>query len=234
MIHKFFVREGETNFIGDAGYKEEAAHPRSGKDPRCPAAHERADHELIHLPLRFWRRACVEGRSHNKPHMSANRTHEVPSVLMDYAFVSKSDDEQFLTIPVTKDRDSRAIMAHEVMHKGRGEDEVVQHAVDNIRRLGHKRIVIKRDNELAPPSLLNAVVQALDIPAIAEHPPQGESQSCGSIENAVKRFQGDVASSFTFARDHDSRCNPNPPCSDDLVGTSCRRVHHEIIVGPRR
>ena len=86
---------------------EEAAQPVVKRDPRCPSAQERAEHELTHLPFRIWCKACVEGRLENRPHPIAQREHDVPTVLMDYAFVSKEDEQRSTTLLVMKDRESR-------------------------------------------------------------------------------------------------------------------------------
>ena len=107
---------------------EEGVQPKTGRDPRCPTAHERAEHELTHLQFRSWCRACVAGRLDNKPHAVIQRDHEIPTVLFDYGFVCKTGDSKTLTLLITKDRESRAIIADVAMHKGRGEEEVIQQA----------------------------------------------------------------------------------------------------------
>ena len=81
------------------------------------------------MPYRCWCKACVEGRLENHPHPhSSKRDHEVPTVLMDYGFVSKSEDEKKLALLVMKDRDSKTIMVDVAMHKSRGEEELVEHS----------------------------------------------------------------------------------------------------------
>ena len=76
-------------------------------------------------------------------------------------------------------------MADVALHKGRGEEEVVQQAADNIRRLGYNnKIVVKTDNEPALLSLRDEVVKLLDIQAVPEAPPVEDSLSAaaGSVE----------------------------------------------------
>eukprot|EP00969_Alexandrium_andersonii_P085643 3776081-Alexandrium_andersonii.AAC.1 len=58
------------------------------------------------------------------PHSSApTGTHDVPEVAMDYCFLTKDPSETTLPVPVIKGRDSRAILAHPVLRKGRLHDD---------------------------------------------------------------------------------------------------------------
>eukprot|EP00969_Alexandrium_andersonii_P270520 11956924-Alexandrium_andersonii.AAC.1 len=69
---------------------------------------------------------------------------------MDYCFLTKDGSETTLTVLVIKDRNSRAILAHPVLCKGRVHDDTVDQAVASIRRLGHhRRVLLKTDNEPA-------------------------------------------------------------------------------------
>eukprot|EP00969_Alexandrium_andersonii_P236383 10435930-Alexandrium_andersonii.AAC.1 len=69
---------------------------------------------------------------------------------MDYCFLAKDGSETSLTVLVIKDRDSRAILAHPVLRKGRLREDTVDQAVASIRRLGHhQRALLKTDNEPA-------------------------------------------------------------------------------------
>ena len=161
------------------------------RDPRCPSAQERAEHELTHLPFRIWCKACVEGRLENRPHPLVQRHHDVPTVLMDYAFVSKADEPRSTTILVMKDRESRTIMADVVLHKGRGEEETIQQAAENVRRLGYSgKIVIKIDNEPALIVPRSEVAKRLDNQVVCESPPAEESPSNGCMENGAKLLKG--------------------------------------------
>eukprot|EP00969_Alexandrium_andersonii_P061322 2703364-Alexandrium_andersonii.AAC.1 len=63
---------------------------------------------------------------------------DVPEVAMGYCFVSKGADSESLTVLVLKDRDSRAILAHPVLRKGRLRSDAIEQAADIIRRLGHR------------------------------------------------------------------------------------------------
>ena len=58
----------------------------------------------------------MEGRLPNTPHQAQpEEDREVPTVLMDYAFLKKTGDDKSLVILVMKDRDSRIVMADVVV-----------------------------------------------------------------------------------------------------------------------
>ena len=96
---------------------------------------------------------------------------EVPSVHFDYAFVSKAEDEKSLVILITKDRDSRIVMADVVSRKGLVVEEPAQQATDNVLRLGHRgRVIVRCDNEPALLALREAVMQKLKRTSIPEAP----------------------------------------------------------------
>ena len=74
----------------------------------------------------------------------------VPEVAMDYCFVSKDEGSKSLTVLVTKDRGSKAIIANAVLCKGRAFEDTVEQAALNIRRFGHLgKVLLKTDNEHA-------------------------------------------------------------------------------------
>eukprot|EP00969_Alexandrium_andersonii_P158584 7006544-Alexandrium_andersonii.AAC.1 len=65
----------------------------------------------------------------NLPQLSAaTGAHGVPEVAMDYCFLTKDTSETTPTVLDIKDRDSRAIMAHPVLCKGRLRDDTVAQA----------------------------------------------------------------------------------------------------------
>jgi len=162
------------------------------RDPGCPTEAEREAHEFNHLPFRSWCGECVKGRLDNPPHYKlppADRG--VPEVMMDYGFANKKGDSKSLTILVTKDRDSRAIVANLVMHKGRDLGEAVDQGCANIKRFGNReKFILKTDNEPALIDLRQGIAEKLKGQILVEKPPKGESQSNGSVENAVKLVKG--------------------------------------------
>eukprot|EP00969_Alexandrium_andersonii_P005138 223401-Alexandrium_andersonii.AAC.1 len=63
--------------------------------------------------------------------------HDVPEVAMDYCFLTKDTSDATSAVLVIQDRDSRAILAHPALRKGRLRDDTVDQAVTSIRRLRH-------------------------------------------------------------------------------------------------
>ena len=51
-------------------------------------------------------------------------------------------------------------------------------------------MIMMNDNELALVCLRDGVIQKLDKEVLVEKPPNGESQSIGAMENAVKLVKG--------------------------------------------
>ena len=177
---------------GSEAESEEARVPRAARDPGEPSDEERRRHECTHLPYRSWCRYCVQGRMQNPPHQShTGGAHDVPEVALDYCFLAKDTSDKSLTVLVIKDRNSRAILAHPVLCKGRQHSGTVEQAVCSIRRLGHQhKVILKTDNEPALVDLRNEVARALGLQALPEAPPAYEPQSNGGVENAVKQLKG--------------------------------------------
>ena len=111
---------------------EEAKEARPARDPLAPTKAEKDAHEATHLPFRSWCAACVAGRRGNPPHRRMpEEEHQVPEVMLDSAFARMADDTETVTIPLTKDRGSRALRAwgdaaqrgqHGGFFEGRGGD----------------------------------------------------------------------------------------------------------------
>eukprot|EP00969_Alexandrium_andersonii_P027488 1199482-Alexandrium_andersonii.AAC.1 len=81
---------------------------------------------------------------------------------MDYCFLSRDADSESFAVLVFKDRDSRAILAHPVLCKGRLRSDTIEQAADRIRRLGHRgRFLLKTDNEPALVDVEQGVADAL-------------------------------------------------------------------------
>ena len=171
----------------------DAVLPRKARGPGEPSDAERRQHGATHLPFRSWCRHCVLGRMSNPPHSGVawGRQHAVPEIGMDYCFLTKDAGSATLTVLVMKDRDSRAILAHPVLCKGRGQEETIQQAVESISRLGHRaKLLLKTDNEPALVDLRRGIASALGLQVVEESPPAYEPQSNGSVENAVKQVKG--------------------------------------------
>ncbi len=109
----------------------------------------------------------------------------------DYAFVRRDDEEVVATLLVMRDRDSKAIRAWALEHKGVDMIETVNRAVAGVHELGYRgRVLIRCDGEPALKALRNAITRALPEGATPIVTPVGESQSNGGIEGAVKIVKG--------------------------------------------
>eukprot|EP00969_Alexandrium_andersonii_P056307 2481491-Alexandrium_andersonii.AAC.1 len=89
---------------------------------------------------------------------------------MDYCFLTK-DTSDTLTVLVIKGCNSRAILAHPVLRKGRLHDDTVDQAVASVRRLGHHRVLLKTDSEPALLDLRRAVAERLGVQTAQESSP---------------------------------------------------------------
>ena len=94
--------------------------------------------------------ACGDGWRTHRTETWAPWADGVPEVAMDYCFLSKEEGSRPLTVLVTKDRGSKAIIANPVLCKGRVFEDTVEQAALNIRRFGHLgKVLLKTDNEHA-------------------------------------------------------------------------------------
>ncbi len=110
--------------------------------------------------------------------------------MLDYAFVRRDDETETIAILLAKDRDSRAMRAWVMRHKGACLEEAGERATEGIAIFGHEKILIKTDNEAALTALRDEATRRLEAGAIPVAPPEGELQSNGAIENGVKVFNG--------------------------------------------
>jgi hypothetical protein len=194
------VGEDEPELVGPAARQdepeehpaEEARAARPSRDPGAPTQADRDAHAATHLPFRSWCEACVHGRQDAPPHCRQKRVAgEVPEVAFDYAFVRRDDEEDLATLLVMRDRDTKAMRAWVLPHKGADLVETVDRAVAGVRELGYRgRVLIRCDGEHALTALRDAVVKGLPDGATPVVTPVGESQSNGGIEGAVRIVKG--------------------------------------------
>ena len=85
-----------------------------------------------------------------------------------------------------KDRDTKTIFADAVEMKGRGLDGTVRRVVENLAKLGHKKVILRSDQEPAILDIINGVVETRQDPTIPQNSPVGESKSNGFVERAVR------------------------------------------------
>ena len=116
----------------------------------------------------------------------------MPEIGLAYAFLRETESDEAMIILVMKDRDSKMIFADAVEMKGRGLDGTVQRVVENLARLGHKKVILRSDQEPAIIDLIAGVIAVRDDPTIPRNSPVGESQSNGLVERAVRSVKDQV------------------------------------------
>ena len=122
---------------------------------------------------------------------------------------------------IVKCRQSKAVFAHAVPCKGLDENGyVVQLITDDVKWLGHVRLVLKSDGENAITALVEESLKAIRIQVenleqiTTERPPPYDSQSNGATENAVRNLRGHFR---TMRLDLESRLERKIPVDHALM-----------------
>ena len=132
--------------VGEDAEEEEARAVKAPRRPCEPTEEERRLHEILHLPYRSWCRYCVEGRGQHAPHYGT-RSEEprIPEVHVDYAFFRDKEGAPSVPVIVLKHRQSRALAAHVVPHKGGDHEWAVAQCVRDTRKWGmHGDLIMQR------------------------------------------------------------------------------------------
>ena len=134
--------------------------PRVLKDVKTPSAKEKEEHNTTHIPAKAWCPWCVAGKMQIPAHRKIDEYERaVPEIGIDYAYMEETmRNDETLTIIVMKDRDTKTISSDVVELKGRGIDGTVERIIENIRRLGYKKIILKSDQEPALVDLINGII----------------------------------------------------------------------------
>ena len=189
--------------------------------PVKPNAAEVEEHRVTHLPYRCWCRECVMGRgvgSHRGMHKG--RVHEIPRVGVDYFFVTDAGvwRRKELKYGLTEEGDkelredrkrgvvmkgilircheTRCVFAHVVPCKGPDEDSYVVDLITSaVAWLGHTRVILKSDNEVALLAVVKRALEAIkckvDVSmASSEQSAPYDSQSNGGTEVGVRALRG--------------------------------------------
>ena len=185
-------RDGEC--IDDA--EEEALVPKRSRDPAAPTTQEVHEHKVAHLPFRRWCIQCMQGRGNNLPHSEAPAAEDglaVPVVALDFYFVGQPDTPDIATALAARDKGSKALFSRILPTKATLETAwAAQQIVQDLEWLGHKKCILKADQEPAMTALLNKIVSLREHPTILERSPVGESQANGLAERAVQAAEGQL------------------------------------------
>ena len=183
---------------------QECAPQRILPDPGQPTQKQLEDHRVDHLPYRSWCPECVAARATGEQHQKRQEEKRITTFSMDYLFLTKSrivDKESLLEgeevemkVIVAKDSQTKTVFAHTVPHQGSDNDGYAAARVaEDIGWLGHRRIILKSDNEpailkLLKDSLKTARVEVEELEQVMEEQAvKYDSKSNGDVENAVKQ-----------------------------------------------
>ena len=201
---------------------EETVDLPHAKAPVLPSAEEVEKHRVHHTPFRSWCQQCVEGRGVGHPHRVTGSESSVPVVGMDYFFITKEgvkrrdelasvlgeegeiDNEiaaaraagKLIKCFLVRCMSSKHVFAHVVLQKCDDEDHFcAKLVVEDIKWMGHTKVVIKTDNERAIVSLKTRVARLLrEFEGLqnvqTESPPAHDSQSNGGVEIGIRLVRG--------------------------------------------
>ncbi len=206
--------EGEVSIEEDG---EDVEPLKVAPSPDQPTAEQVELHRTKgHIPYRSWCKWCVMGRGIGQPHQKSGDS-ALPIVGIDYFFITsggvKKRDE--LELPEDEAVDearkegkivkcilircwaSKNIFAHVVPCKGADEEMFAAKLVAaDIEWLGHTKLTLKADNEVAVKALARQVVRLIkekcdDLENVQqESPPAWDSQSNGGTEVGVRLVCG--------------------------------------------
>ena len=172
--------EGEEVAEADMEEPAEAEKALQIRAPEDPTPGEVEEHEATgHVVYRDWCRHCVAGRGLGQRHQT--RTSEqkqqnlVPTVAFDYAFMSRSDedDERLRPILVIKDERTQMVAATFVDSKG-ATPCAVKFAAAFLKKLGYRKVVLKSDGEHSILGLKEAAAREAAIESVPERNLQWE------------------------------------------------------------
>ena len=179
------------------GFDDGSAQVRSIRDPGQPTAKEHQVHMTTHRPYRSsWFKFCVMRRGVNAPHRRSDAQDDlegVPHVSMDYGFLGEKESEDRVSLVLVMwKRRHKMTWAMLVPRQGMELLWIAERAAEFIDQLGHNRVTLRCDNELAIETLAREIGQARQEGShtVPERPPVGESQSNGIIERAVGLVAG--------------------------------------------
>ena len=149
--------DDEDTEDGEMGFDDGSAQVRDIRDPGLPTAHEHQEHMTTHRPYRAWCKFRVMGRGVNSPHRRSDADDDleaVPHVSMDYGFLGERESEEQVTLVlVIRARSLKMTWAMLVSSKGTAFPWIAKRAARFIDQLGHNKITLRCDSELATEAL---------------------------------------------------------------------------------
>eukprot|EP00435_Cladocopium_sp_Y103_P007713 s12_g2.t1 len=188
--------EGATEEVMEEA--EESERPKLVKSPDTPPQAEIDEHEAMgHVVYRDWCRHCIAGRAIGQHHRT--RTEEqrarnlVPTIVLDYAVMSRSDedDERLRPILVMKDEKTQMVAATFVDSKG-ATPFAVKFAAAFLKNLGYRKVVLKSDGEHSIVALKEAAATKAAIESVPEESPVGDRRANGLAEKAIREVKRQI------------------------------------------
>ena len=174
---------------------EESERPKLVRSRDTPPQAEIEEHESTGHVVYGGCRHCVAGRGLGQRHQT--RTSEqkeqnlVPTVAFDYdyAFMSRSDedDERLRPTLVVKDERTQMVAATFVDSKG-ATPYAVKFAAAFLKKLGYRKVVLKSDEEHSIMALKEAAAREAAIESVPEESPPGDHQANGLVEKGKSEF----------------------------------------------
>ena len=178
----------------DEGIGTEIREQRKRRLPEEPTFEEVEAHNVYHVNYREWCPHGVRGKGISHPHRRIKERSQdgIPVVHIDYMFLSskkEEGEERGMPTLAIKDGETGMMFARVVPNKG-----VDEYAVKRLRRdlnmLGHRRIVLRSDEESNIVALGTAVKREAEIDIVSEQTAVGDHQANGNIENVVRQIAG--------------------------------------------
>ena len=193
--------------------QEEVEPLKVAPSPTVPSPADVEEHRVTHKPYRSWCEDCLRGCALGEQRgQHAGRSHDIAIVGLDYFYITEtglvtkdelqySDDEaikearlkaEIVKCLIIRCYESKNVFGHVVPVKGDDEDRfAASKAVDDIAWLGHVKMILKSDQEVALVSLVSGALKLLkhkveDLESLStEHSQKYDSQASGGIEVAV-------------------------------------------------
>ena len=159
---------------------EESVRPKLAKAPEDPTQEEIDEHEATgHVIYRSWCRHCIAGREIGQPHRTRSEEQKarslVPTVALDYAFMSRSDEEEERAKPILVIKHEKTQMVGATFVPAKGLDPyAVKYTTAFLKSLGYTRVVLKSDGEPAIVALKERATKEAGVEFVSEESPVGD------------------------------------------------------------
>ena len=176
---------------------EEGQRSRAAATPKAPTAREWEEHMVSHWPFRSWCEHCVRGKAKADHHKTVKRRSEIPIAGIDYMWMTSSEDkgeagdQRGMPILVSVDEETGWVGAWVVPEKGE-HWHAIKVLTGNLEEVGHKRVIVRSDQEPAILKLKQAVKREASLEMVNEESPVGESPSLGSVNIHISILQGQI------------------------------------------